>query len=459
MSRPYGGLVSSASLTLITRLIVFGLSLMTNIILARSLGPQGRGIYAVAVLIPSIITLLAALGLGPANVYHLSKRLIDLDDLIGHSTSLALLLGSACFLILLAYLKLSGSSTFAGVAAQYVLVACLSIPFSLLTSFLQGILQGDGRFIRFNVVLLVNYAALLVTLVAAVLLFSERTLGAVAAFTVSTIATTAVAAYCVAPISHFSFRLRRATLRPLLRFGLISYLGSLTSFVNYRFDVLIVNFFAGARQVGLYAVGTGLAEIVWYLANSAAIVLAPRVAASELEDADRLTEQVGRVITALALVAAGVLALLTPFVVVLFFGSAYAESTWAVWLLLPGIVTFSIGKILSTYLLGRNKLKVDLLASFVALVVTIALDFTLIPSYGFRGAAIASSIAYTCGMAVDLFWVLRNSSISPRRLLVPRHSDARLLIARIKEAGWLGMVGVGRTPAPTGESGPGSTSG
>ena len=194
MNRPAAGLVSSGSLTLLTRLAAFGLSLVTNIILARSLGPQGRGIYAVAVLIPSIITLLAALGLGPANVYHLSKRLIDLDDLIGHSTSLALLLGSACFLILFAYVQLSGSSSFAGVGAEYILVACLSIPFSLLTSFLQGILQGGGRFVRFNVVLLVNYAALLVTLIAAVLVFSERTLGAVVAFTVSTVATTAEAA-------------------------------------------------------------------------------------------------------------------------------------------------------------------------------------------------------------------------------------------------------------------------
>jgi Na+-driven multidrug efflux pump len=80
----------------------------------------------------------------------------------------------------------------------------------------------------------------------------------------------------------------------------------------------------------------------------------------------------------------------------------------------------------------------------VAFVVTIVLDFTLIPAYGFRGAAIASSIAYTFAMAVDLVWVLRNSSISAGRLLVPRPDDAKLLLATVRQAGWLGMVGLER---------------
>ncbi|HEY1421382.1 MAG TPA: oligosaccharide flippase family protein, partial [Candidatus Dormibacteraeota bacterium] len=80
---------------MITRIAAFGFSLVTNIILARALGPEGRGVYAVAVLIPAILSLLIQLGIGPANVYYYSKGLIALDELIGHSMSLAFLLGIA----------------------------------------------------------------------------------------------------------------------------------------------------------------------------------------------------------------------------------------------------------------------------------------------------------------------------------------------------------------------------
>jgi Na+-driven multidrug efflux pump len=111
--------------------------------------------------------------------------------------------------------------------------------------------------------------------------------------------------------------------------------------------------------------------------------------------------------------------------------------------LLPGIVTFSVSRILSMYLLGRNKLKIDLLAAAVGLVVTLALDFLLIPRFGFRGAAIASSIAYTSAMLVNLVWVVRHSTITPGSLLVARPEDLRMLWARLREAG------IGRPSVPS----------
>jgi O-antigen/teichoic acid export membrane protein len=308
----------------------------------------------------------------------------------------------------------------------------------LLTAFMQSLLQGGQRFVRFNGVILVQYAAPTVCIVLAVLLFPDKTLGAVTAWTVSAAVTAASAAYTVAPLRRFSLRLHRSTLRTLLRFGSLSYLGNLTAYVNYRFDVLIVNLFAGVRQVGLYAVGASLAEVVWFVTNAAALVLAPRVASGRTEDADRVTEAVARVVALLTLAAAIALAIMAPFAVVLFFGADFAESTWAVWLLLPGIVTFSVSRILSMYLLGRNKLKIDLMAATVGLAVTLVLDFLLIPVYGFRGAAVASSIAYTSAMLVNLVWVVRHSTITPANLLVARPADLRMLLRRLREAGLAG---------------------
>lgn len=446
-ARP-GRLVASTGLTLATRFAAFFFSLATNVILARSLGPEGRGIYAVAVLIPALIGLAAQLGIGPANVYHFSKGLVDADELIGHATALAMVLGTVCFGAVLLYVETLGHGRFAGIASEFVLVSCAALPFTLLTAFVQGILTGAERFALFNVTLLAQYALPTFALTVTVLALRGSTMGAVLAWTVSAMAGGLIALACARALGRLSIRLHRATLSRLLRFGLISYLGSLTSFVNYRFDVLIVNLFAGARQVGLYSVGTGLAEIVWYLANAAGIVLAPRVASSDKEEADRLTEAVCRVVAFLALLMGGALAVLAPLLVVVFFGRAFAESVWAVWLLLPGIVTFSVGRILSMYLLGRNRLKVDLIASATGLAVTLALDFALIPHFGFRGAAVASSIAYTCAMLVDLVWVVRHSTISLPRLLVVRPGDLSLLWLRGRQSASAGLAMIGGRGRP-----------
>jgi O-antigen/teichoic acid export membrane protein len=438
------GLFSSASLTLGTRLVAFGFSVITNVILARSLGPEGRGVYAVAVMISSILSLLAQLGVGPANIYHLSSRLIDLDELIGHSASLALVLGTSCFLLVFVLIEATGTDKVLGVGSRFVLISCGSVPFMLITAYMQSLLQGGQRFVRFNLVLLIQYAAPTLALVVSLFVFRDRTLGAVSAWTASTVVTAAAALYSIAPLSRLSLRMRSTTIRSLLRFGLISYVSNVTSFVNYRFDVLIVNLFAGARQVGLYSVGTSLAEIVWFITNAASVVLAPRVASSNSQEADRVTEGVARVVVFMTVGAACLLALFAPLIVTVFFGSAFAESVWAVWLLLPGIATFSVGRLLSMYLLGRNRLRVDMAASIAGLVITLALDFALIPHYGFRGAAVASSIAYTAAMLVNLSWVTRHSSITLGGLLIPRRADARMLWVRVSS-----MLSRNRTAAKT----------
>ena len=436
---PPARLLTSASLTLATRVVTFGLSLVMNIILARALGPEGRGVYAVAVLIPGLIGIVASLGLSPANIYYFSKGLMSADELIGNATSAALIIGTVCYAAVLAYIELSGSGRFAGINGQFVLVSCISVPFLLETGYLQGLLVGAQRFAFYNLAYFAQSAAALVGVTVIVYAAHGSTMGAVIAWTIAQVIACLVAVYGAVTIGRLSLRLHVATLRQLLRFGLISYLSSFTSFVNLRFDLLLVNLFSGARQAGLYSVGTSLAEMVWYIANSAGTVLAPRVAAAKPEQGDRMTEAVCRVVAFLAVVAAVVLGLLAPFVVVLFFGPAFGDSKWAVWLLLPGVVTFSVARVISMYLLGRNQLKIDLLASSVAFVLTLALDLALIPPFGFRGAAVASSIAYTGAMAVGLWWVTRRSTITLGALLLLRRSDAEMLVRRVRHAAASGL--------------------
>jgi O-antigen/teichoic acid export membrane protein len=436
------GLVSSAGLTLGTRVATFLLSVVTNVVLARALGPEGRGIYAVAVLIPGLIGLLLGFGISPANVYHYSKKLISADELIGTATASALVLGAACYITLFAYIRISGSAYVAGIRSTFLLVSCLAVPFLLQTASLQGLLVGAERFVLYNLTFLSQSAATMAAVILIVVVFRGSTMGAVVAWTLSAAIASAVAAASAGTLGRMSLGLRWATLRRLLGFGLFSYLSSLTSFVNLRFDVLLVNLFAGTRQVGLYSVGTSLAEVVWYIASAAGTVLAPRVAASNSEKADRTTEAVSRVVALLAVMAAIGLGLLAPWVVVLFFGPDFSDSRWAVWLLLPGIVTFSVARVMSMYLLGRNQLRIDLLASFIGFVVTLALDLVLIPRFGFRGAAVASSIAYTSTMFVDILWATRRSTITLRGLLLVRGADVALLVRRVADTAASGFAAV-----------------
>jgi len=46
----------------------------TSVILARVLGPEGKGSYTLAMLLPSLIVTFGNLGIGPATVYYVTRN-------------------------------------------------------------------------------------------------------------------------------------------------------------------------------------------------------------------------------------------------------------------------------------------------------------------------------------------------------------------------------------------------
>ena len=60
-------------------------------------------------------------------------------------------------------------------------------------------------------------------------------------------------------------------------------------------------------------------------------------------------------------------------------------------------------KIFSIAILNSGKVHYNLLATAVGLVITIALDFLLIPKYGLYGASIATTVTYF-GIFATVYW-------------------------------------------------------
>ena len=422
----------SGTLILFSRVVVFALSLLAGAILARTLGPTGRGVYTLALVAPSALVLVANLGVSNALVYHLARRTFPMDQLIGQVLVLALVLGGVTTIGLIVAVALFGHVALPGVPMQLVVIAGLSVPLVLFFYFSLSFAQGLERFGIFNVLYIVSTGALVLLVLPLVFMRGNVTF-AVVAWSLSWIPPAVLAIAFLARQGRLNLRFNAGVSRALLRFGLIGYLSYLMNYLNFRLDTFLVNIFRDATQVGFYAVAVGLAETIWYISSAAATVLAPRVAAGE-SSSDETTARVSRVVGSTSLIAAVVLAITAPLLVRVVFGTAFQPSVLGVWLLLPGVVTLSVSRVLSSYLLGKNRQVVDLIASLGGLAATVALDLTLIPRYGFAGAAVASSIAYTITLCVNMTWVVRHSQLTVKGLLVPTRADLLLFFNRVRAA-------------------------
>ena len=197
-----------------------------------------------------------------------------------------------------------------------------------------------------------------------------------------------------------------ALARQMLRFGLPLALSALVLWIATFGDRLLLGFFAGADQTGLYAAGNdlqmnllGVTIAVMQLAGVPLAVSA--LSGRGAQAAREQLRQLGALIVLILLPEAVGIVMTGPLLTGIFLGAEFRPLTLA---LLPILVTATFFKALMMYvnygyfLAARTGL--TLLSIAVAAVIDIALNLILIPRYGPWGAAIASSIAFAAGFAV-----------------------------------------------------------
>jgi O-antigen/teichoic acid export membrane protein len=239
----------------------------------------------------------------------------------------------------------------------------------------------------------------------------------------------AVAAFLLARRYVPLGRPRLELLRESLSLGIRAWLGSLSRFLNFRLDQIILGLLATQATLGIYAIAVNLSEVPLYLPGAVATAAIPAIARAR---PDRRVDQaltsfrVLFLITFATVVVACAGAPLLPFI----FGDAYRASVVPYLWLLPGALGYAASGVLSSALLSSGRPFLSSLGPLVSLVSGVALDFALIPSLGATGAAVAASAAFVAGGTVACV-AYRSVARFAWASLVPGMDDARLAL------GWL----------------------
>jgi len=412
-------------MTGVTQVLSLVLGLGTSIIIARALGPEGKGVYSIVLLLPSLIVTLSHLGISFATVYYVAQRRFPDREVLGSNAWLAGLLGAAGGAVGTIIVFFFQERVVPGVPQGYLFFALTLIPVELLFSYIQHFLLGAQRIKEFNAIALIH-KALSLTLVTVVVWFMQGgVLGAVAASLVSWVLAAGLLFIAAARIAGgVSFRINLPYLRKALTFGVQAHLGNIFWFLTHRIDLLLVNGYLGPLAVGFYSVGVALAEHLWMISQAASTVLLPKVAAETDEDRRRsFTPVVARTVLLVTALGAGVLAFLGRWFVVLLYSEAFSPAVQPFQILLLGIVALSAGRVLGNDIAGRGRPMLNTYVVAVALIVNVLLNVVLIPRYEIAGAAWASSISYSLILIARLFLYCRISGNPWTKVLFPQRGD------------------------------------
>lgn len=388
-------------------------SLFFAVLTARLLGPAGKGMLSLALLVPNLIVLISNLGVEISNTYFIGKKKYKTQDIISNSVFLSLVIGLSFVVLIWLFAPIISRVLIKGIQIPLLRLSVCLIPLGLMNRYFISILLGQNRIKQLSALrILETFSALILTILLLVV-FKFEVFGALVAVICATFLSVIVGVFYVKDgVYQVIPKVNKPVLFQTIRHGVKGYIGNLLQFFNYRFDVILVNFFLGVVSVGHYTIAVALAEFVWHIPNAIAQTLFPKIASSTREQANQFTPMVFRHTFLVTLLAACVLFSVSRFVIPVVFGKAYIPSIVPLWILLPGIVMLSLSKVLTGDLNGRGLPQYGSYSSAISLVATLSLDFFLIPKMGIAGAALASSISYSIATMVVLIFFIKISGLN-----------------------------------------------
>jgi len=376
--------------TFVTRFLVSLLNFFIVIITAHYLGASVRGSIAMLMLSVTIINIVNNIIGGSALVYLVPRN--NLFRLLVPSYVWAVF-SSVSISLLFYFLKI--------VELQYLSDLMIISFLSSVGAIQINVLLGKEKVKQNNWISLLQTFLLLASLMVIVFVAGENSfssylfslyIGYGMTFIISSLL---VIKYIeVAPMGNISDLMKQ-----FLRFGFQIQLAYILQLMNYRFSYYLLDKLFGKSEVGIYSIGISVAEAVWLISRSIAMVQYAKVSNTREKEISRKLS-----LSLVKLSFIGTLLLLFP--VILFpkdgfafiFGPAFRNIDEIVLWLSPGIIALAISTVFTHYFSGNGMNKINTFASGIGFVFTMIFCIVLIPRFGIKGAACSASISYVSSL-------------------------------------------------------------
>ena len=410
-----------------TKIVVAFLNLAIAILISQVLGDSGKGLQSLVLTNISFILIFSEIVCGASLVYLTSRH--SFSKLWLPSVLWALLVAVVMGILMLVLNMGLDTSLAIHTAVLSFISSFASINFRFLI--------GREEVKKANYNTLLQPLMLVLTLVVYYLILGRRDiygyiLGLYLAYLSSSVLGVCQLRADYKSLTLSPLREYKDTLKALFKYGFLNQTSHFVQFFNLRLSYYLLNAYVDTGQVGVYSNAVSLAEALWIISNSIALVQYARVSNStDTAYNQRLTLDLAKICFAISLPAVLVLALLPAPFFQFVFGPEFGMMSTLIKILAPGVLLYGVYLILGHYYSGSGRYFMNTLAALCGLVVTLACGFTLIPRFAAQGAAITASLAYSMNAVFMLICFVKESRFKVRDFILTP-SELKEYIIEIK---------------------------
>jgi SAM-dependent methyltransferase/O-antigen/teichoic acid export membrane protein len=402
---------------LTTKGFVLILNVAGSVMVARFLGPTGRGAVAVAFSLTMLLAQLGSLGFTTANPYFTASEPQERPQIVANSLWLVAILGSALMAVGFV-LRLVAPATVQGLDTLQLFIVLLGVPATLSTLFLHSILLGEGRIRAYNGAELAISMFVPVALLIGFAVFAMGVTGALVLMVAGQLAGTVVYLSLLRSDTPRKFTLDTVLLRRMARYAFRVYAATLAAFMLIRVDLLLVNGYLGTTQAGYYSVAVAMGGVLYMVPTVVATNLFPRIARGGSHE---MSAEVFRLVAVLYGLLCLAVVPIAGVAIHILYGSAFAPASSLFYWLLPGIFSLGMLNILAQHFAGRGFPTAAILVWIPGVGLDVALNMAFLKQNGTYIASLASTVSYTLILLLHMRMFAREAG--GYRVLVPHPAE------------------------------------
>jgi O-antigen/teichoic acid export membrane protein len=432
VARGGGGGAAAVLQSLLSKLLVIAINVVTGIITARLLAPEGRGALAALILWPLFLANALTLGVPSALVFNLKRRPARASRLVGGALILGCLLSVAAVVVgvLLLPYWLRHYSPAVLQQAQFLLWYTPVCIFILIG---RAAFEARSNFRGSNATLLGSTLLGVLGLIGLAITNTMTPFRAALAYTLSSVPVMVWVLYRL--WREFQPRWQRlgTAIRALLHYGLRSYGADLLNNLSVQIDQVLVVGLLSPAAMGTYVVAVSLSRMLLLFQQAIVMVLFPKVAARPAEEVLKLTGRAARASALMTTVVGVAVMLAGQWLLRLLYGAEFVAAANLLRLLTLEVVLTSTTLVLAQAFMALGRPGVVTILHGVTLMISVPLLLLLVPRFGLLGAGIALVCASGTRLGVMLFsfpWLLKESMPN----LLPGREDWLLLRQQLAKA-------------------------
>jgi O-antigen/teichoic acid export membrane protein len=426
-----------SAFTLAVRIGTFVAVFLKNIIIARVLGPEGKGYYALIITTFDLLNNYGRLGIDDAIVYRLGRKPEELKKVGDNILTLALIIGGIIAGGVILLQPVLAQSLLRGVPVLPLTLMIATVPLGLVRNFGGNILKAQRRITAFNMLNVVRTVVQLVATVLFVMVVDGGLIGGVVAAMLATILPTIIILILISAQVRIRPGWDWATIKEMVSFGVKTHISGILFTTVGRIDIFIVSAFLNPAAVGLYSVASTLTSRTLDFPDLAYVVIYPNLAAAKTDEKrDELTQRATRNLVALTTLACVAAAAFGQIAITLLYGEAYRGSYPPFVILLVGTIAASGHRILAANFKSRGMPALTIIPVALALILDLIGDLTLIPTLGIEGAALASAFGLGSMFVLSIIIFTRISKLPWWETVFIQRADIqsyRRMIVRLKD--------------------------